>query len=163
MAAAASGAGTCRGAVPGAARSQSPAGGGGSGRGSRWRDARRRTASHLVPGGRRIRLLSCHDCGEGLAGGPGAGAGAGRTGGQSDTKDGPAGDRNAVCSASPGGCLRGGLGGWWCPRDDQVVGWESPWVRVGAVWAQGVRVESLAEGLLRGLGSRDASGRDPFH
>ncbi|XP_034519076.1 transmembrane protein 180 isoform X3 [Ailuropoda melanoleuca] len=56
MAPAASGEGTCRGAVPGAARSQSPAGGGGRGWGSRRRGARRRTGSHLAPGGRRIRF-----------------------------------------------------------------------------------------------------------
>ncbi|XP_044924554.1 transmembrane protein 180 isoform X1 [Mustela putorius furo] len=56
MAAAALGAGTCRGAVPGAARSQSPAGGGGRGWGSCRPGARRRTDSHLAPGSRRIRL-----------------------------------------------------------------------------------------------------------
>lgn len=40
--------------------------------------------------------------------------------------------------------------------------WESPWVGMGEAWAQGVEGGILAEELPEGLGSRDASGRDPF-
>lgn len=32
------------------------------------------------------------------------------------------------------------------------MGWESPWVRMGEAWAQGVRVESLQKGSLGGWG-----------